>query len=115
MLAPVEMTTPLLASRATEEGNKNVFEPYARIRKRDLPEALITGVLALKVTWSIETLAASTTRKQAVGGDNVTNLERDSVAGNEVGGLDLFSVAVMLDVGPGRKEPMRALTALSAF
>ena len=49
---PLEMTIPLgfilLASRATGEGNKYVFETCAR--KRDLPEAPITGVLALKAT-----------------------------------------------------------------
>ena len=107
---PLEMTTPLgftlLASRATGEGNKNVFETCAR--KRDLPEAPITEVLALKTTWSIEMLAAPT--KQQSAGTMSPILNEIVFLGTR--SADSIQLSSCLTLALGAREGMRTSTAL---
>ena len=50
--------------------------------------------------------------KTALGRSDVTNLVRDYITGDGVGGLHLLPFAVSLDLGLGASESMRALTAL---
>ena len=88
----------LLGSRATGGEDEYMFEAFKH--KRHLREALVTEFLALRerftregglVDRDIDSLDETT-----VGGEDITNLEGDDVAGYEIGGLNLLPVGLRL-------------------
>ena len=80
-------------------------------------EALISDVLVLRERFSGETSLIDRdvdgVVESAIGGDDISNLERDDISGNEVGGIDFVPLSVSSTFGLGRERLHEGLDSVT--
>lgn len=86
-------------------------------RKKNVRETLVSGLLRdgerFTCKGSLVDGDVDGLGKTTVGGNDITNLERDHVTGNETGGLVLGPLAVTLDLGLGGERVHEGLDGVT--